>query len=57
MREAAIPLAAGVLLFLSSCDYVRLLRPSVGWGGWTKGFAPELYGAPRGNTLVVFALP
>jgi alcohol dehydrogenase (cytochrome c) len=28
-----------------------------GWGGWVKGFAPELYGAPRGNTLVVFALP
>lgn len=28
-----------------------------GWGGWIKGFAPELYGAPRGNTLVVFALP
>ncbi|MDQ3996751.1 MAG: PQQ-dependent dehydrogenase, methanol/ethanol family [Gemmatimonadota bacterium] len=28
-----------------------------GWGGWMKGFAPELYGAPRGNTLVVFALP
>jgi alcohol dehydrogenase (cytochrome c) len=28
-----------------------------GWGGWMKGFAPELYGAQRGNTLVVFALP
>jgi alcohol dehydrogenase (cytochrome c) len=28
-----------------------------GWGGWMKGFAPELYGAPRGNALVVFALP
>ena len=28
-----------------------------GWGGWMKGFAPELYGAPRGNTLVVYALP
>ena len=28
-----------------------------GWGGWMKGFAPELYGGNRGNTLVVFALP
>jgi alcohol dehydrogenase (cytochrome c) len=28
-----------------------------GWGGWMKGFAPELYGAPRGNALFVFALP
>lgn len=28
-----------------------------GWGGWMKGYAPELYGAPRGHTLVVFALP
>ncbi|HET7369633.1 MAG TPA: PQQ-dependent dehydrogenase, methanol/ethanol family [Gammaproteobacteria bacterium] len=28
-----------------------------GWGGWIKGFAPELLGAPRGNTLFVFALP
>ena len=30
---------------------------TTGWGGWMKGFAPELYGAPRGNTLMVFALP
>ncbi len=28
-----------------------------GWGGWMKGFAPELYGASRGGALVVFALP
>jgi alcohol dehydrogenase (cytochrome c) len=28
-----------------------------GWGGWIKGFAPELYGAPRGHALVVFTLP
>jgi hypothetical protein len=28
-----------------------------GWGGWIKGFAPELYGAPRGHALVVFSLP
>ncbi|MGK9171358.1 PQQ-dependent dehydrogenase, methanol/ethanol family [Inquilinus limosus] len=28
-----------------------------GWGGWVEGFAPELYGAPRGNALFVFTLP
>jgi alcohol dehydrogenase (cytochrome c) len=28
-----------------------------GWGGWLKGFAPELYGAPRGMALFSFALP
>jgi alcohol dehydrogenase (cytochrome c) len=28
-----------------------------GWGGWMKGYAPELYGASRGNALFVFALP
>jgi len=28
-----------------------------GWGGWVEGFAPELYGAQRGQTLFVFALP
>ena len=28
-----------------------------GWGGWLPGFAPELYGAPRGSALFVFALP
>ena len=27
------------------------------WGGWMKGYAPELYGANRGNALFVFALP
>ncbi|HEX8904371.1 MAG TPA: PQQ-dependent dehydrogenase, methanol/ethanol family [Longimicrobiaceae bacterium] len=29
----------------------------VGWGGWTKGFAPELAGASHAVSLVVFALP
>ncbi|HEX8170707.1 MAG TPA: PQQ-dependent dehydrogenase, methanol/ethanol family [Thermoanaerobaculia bacterium] len=29
----------------------------VGWGGWVEGFAPEMYGAPRGTSLMVFALP
>jgi alcohol dehydrogenase (cytochrome c) len=28
-----------------------------GWGGWLKGFAPNMYGAQRGTALVVFALP
>ena len=28
-----------------------------GWGGWMKGFAPELYGETRGSALMVFALP
>lgn len=28
-----------------------------GWGGWMKGFAPELYGGTRGSALMVFALP
>ena len=28
-----------------------------GWGGWMKGFAPQLYGSSRGGALVVFALP
>ena len=28
-----------------------------GWGGWLKGFAPDLIGAPRGDALFVFALP
>ncbi|MFL6713743.1 MAG: pyrroloquinoline quinone-dependent dehydrogenase [Sulfurifustis sp.] len=28
-----------------------------GWGGWIKGFAPDMIGAPRGNALLAFALP
>ncbi|HZH97658.1 MAG TPA: PQQ-binding-like beta-propeller repeat protein, partial [Fimbriimonadaceae bacterium] len=28
-----------------------------GWGGWLEGFAPKLFGQPRGNSLFVFALP
>ncbi|HEY8571608.1 PQQ-dependent dehydrogenase, methanol/ethanol family [Phenylobacterium sp.] len=28
-----------------------------GWGGWIKGFAPNLYGRDRGSSLIVFALP
>ena len=29
----------------------------VGWGGWVKGFAPGALGVPRGDALMVFALP
>ncbi len=29
----------------------------VGWGGWVKGFAPGTLGVPKGDALVVFALP
>ncbi len=28
-----------------------------GWGGWVEGYSPEMYGAPRGTALMVFALP
>lgn len=28
-----------------------------GWGGWVKGFSPDMLGAPRGNALFAFALP
>jgi alcohol dehydrogenase (cytochrome c) len=28
-----------------------------GWGGWLEGFAPGLFGAPRGHALFAFALP
>src|SRR5204863_7560874 len=28
-----------------------------GWGGWLEGYAPDLYGAPRGTALFAFALP
>jgi alcohol dehydrogenase (cytochrome c) len=28
-----------------------------GWGAWVEGFAPDMFGAPRGDALIVFALP
>lgn len=28
-----------------------------GWGGWIKGYSPEMLGSPRGNGLFVFSLP
>jgi hypothetical protein len=27
-----------------------------GWGGWKKGFSPELYDSTHGSALFVFAL-
>ena len=35
----------------------QYIAVTTGWGGWIKGFAPELYGAPRGHALIVFTLP
>jgi alcohol dehydrogenase (cytochrome c) len=35
----------------------QYIAVATGWGGWMKGFAPELFGASRGGALVVFALP
>jgi alcohol dehydrogenase (cytochrome c) len=40
-----------------SVDGVQFVAVPSGWGGWMKGFAPDLYGAPRGAALFVFALP
>ena len=39
-----------------SVDGQQYIAVPSGWGGWLKGFAPELIGAPRGNALFVFAL-
>jgi alcohol dehydrogenase (cytochrome c) len=35
-------------------QYVAL---AAGWGGWVKGFAPELAHQPPGHTLITFRLP
>ena len=43
------PMAYGV----NGTEYVAV--PS-GWGGWLKGFAPELLGASRGSALFAFSL-
>lgn len=40
-----------------SVDGKQYIAVPSGWGGWVKGFAPELYGASRGSALFVFALP
>ena len=38
--------ASPVTYSISGQQYVAIHS---GWGGWIKGFAPELYGAPRGD--------
>jgi alcohol dehydrogenase (cytochrome c) len=40
-----------------SVDGKQYVAVPTGWGGWMKGFGPELYGATRGSALVVFSLP
>jgi alcohol dehydrogenase (cytochrome c) len=40
-----------------SVDGKQYVAVPTGWGGWVEGYASEMYGAPRGNALVVFALP
>jgi alcohol dehydrogenase (cytochrome c) len=39
---------------VSGKQYVAI---PTGWGGWVEGYAPAMYGAPRGTALFVFALP
>jgi len=40
-----------------SVDGRQYVAVPTGWGGWMKGFAPEMYGGTRGSALFVFALP
>ncbi len=40
-----------------SVDGTQYVAVPSGWGGWVKGFAPELLGASRGSALFAFALP
>jgi len=40
-----------------SVNGVQYVAVATGWGGWMKGFAPEIYGGTRGSALFVFALP
>ena len=40
-----------------SVDGKQYVAVPTGWGGWMKGFAPQLYGANRSGALVVFAVP
>jgi alcohol dehydrogenase (cytochrome c) len=46
--------APPVTFSMGGKQYVAI---AAGWGGWVDGFAPELRDAPRGHTLMVFALP
>jgi alcohol dehydrogenase (cytochrome c) len=38
-------------------DGKQYIAIPVGWGGWIEGFAPGLFGQPRGSAVFVFALP
>jgi alcohol dehydrogenase (cytochrome c) len=38
-------------------DGEQYVAIAAGWGGWVKGFAPELMEQPKGHTLAVFKLP
>ncbi|HEX2249613.1 MAG TPA: PQQ-dependent dehydrogenase, methanol/ethanol family [Gemmatimonadales bacterium] len=40
-----------------SVNGIQYVAVPSGWGGWLKGFAPELLGASRGSALFAFALP
>ncbi len=40
-----------------SVDGTQYIAVPSGWGGWVKGFAPELLGASRGSALFAFSLP
>ncbi|HEX6928492.1 MAG TPA: PQQ-dependent dehydrogenase, methanol/ethanol family [Gammaproteobacteria bacterium] len=40
-----------------SIDGRQYVAVPSGWGGWIKGYAPTMLGAPRGDALFVFALP
>jgi alcohol dehydrogenase (cytochrome c) len=42
--------------FLFAVDGKQYVATAAGWGGWVKGFAPELLHAPRTHTLLMFAL-
>jgi alcohol dehydrogenase (cytochrome c) len=46
--------ASPVTYSIEGKQYVAI---ATGWGGWMKGFAPELYGGNRGSALIVFSLP
>lgn len=43
-----------VTYMVAGTQYVAI---PVGWGGWIEGFAPGLFGQPRGSAVFVFALP
>jgi len=40
-----------------SIDGRQYIAVPTGWGAWVEGFAPDMFGAPRGDALIVFALP